>query len=172
MYRMKRILHKAFSRFTSKSFTFTLSQLHHQDLQPTKKKRTIIIPLVFPMISFLFGIPNNLFSFVTFKRSQCLRNGLSHPLFCLSIVNQISLGLVLVRIVHLVANTIERLYMTMMVNGHHTSHLHSASLRRGTGFGLPKSGEQLGSVFAHRFVLYGIGTTMDELSSLHHPSLF
>lgn len=48
------------------------------------------------------AIPNSLFSFVTFRRPTCLRNGVGHYLLCLSLVNQITLALLLARLIHII----------------------------------------------------------------------
>ena len=94
-------------QFSSKAFTFTLDQLLYKDLQSKNKNRTVVIMILLSLFSFILGIPNNLFSFVTFKRKQCLRNGVGQYLFCLSIVDQINLGALVMRIIHLMVNTID-----------------------------------------------------------------
>ena len=109
--------------------------------------------ILFSFLGFLFAIPNNVFSFVTFSRSPCLRTGVGHYLLCLSVINQINLGLFSARLTHLAISitstssasnwnnilckllnyfllssgrmvfwfssliAIERLYMTLVLNG-------------------------------------------------------
>ena len=89
-------------QFSSKSFTFTLDQLFYADLVSLDhQQQTMSLLILFPLLGFLFAIPNNVFSFVTFRRSPCLRNGVGHYLLCLSVINQINLGLFLARLTHL-----------------------------------------------------------------------
>ena len=109
--------------------------------------------ILFSLLGFLFAIPNNVFSFVTFRRSPCLLTGVGHYLLCLSVINQINLGLFFARLTHLAISitstsaasnlnnvlckllnyfllssgrmvfwlssliAIERLYMTLVLNG-------------------------------------------------------
>ena len=56
---------------------------------------------IISLISLLLAIPNNLFSFVTLKRQDCLRNGVGHYLLTLTLVNQITLTLLIARLVHI-----------------------------------------------------------------------
>ena len=89
-------------QFSSEFFTFTLDQLFYTDLVAAdRQKRTITVLILFSLLGFLVTIPNNVFSFVTFHRSPCLRNGVGHYLLCLSVINQINLGLFLARLAHL-----------------------------------------------------------------------
>lgn len=50
----------------------------------------------------LFGLMNNLFCFVTFRRSMCLRNGVGQYLVCMSVINQINLGALFLRHSHII----------------------------------------------------------------------
>ena len=141
-------------QFSSKSFTFTLDQLFYTDLASAgHQRRTISLLVLFSLLGFLVAIPNNVFSFVTFSRSPCLRTGVGHYLLCLSVINQINLGLFSARLIHLAISitstssasnwnnilckllnyfllssgrmvfwfssliAIERLYMTLVLNG-------------------------------------------------------
>ena len=141
-------------QFSSKSFTFTLDQLFYTDLVSIDhQQRTMSLLILFSLLGFLFAIPNNVFSFVTFRRSPCLLTGVGHYLLCLSVINQINLGLFFARLTHLAISitstsaasnlnnvlckllnyfllssgrmvfwlssliAIERLYMTLVLNG-------------------------------------------------------
>ena len=88
-------------QFSSTSFTFSLDQLFYTDLTSTRKQTTIAVLIAFPLLGFLFALPNNLFSFVTLRRRPCLRNGVGHYLLCLSVINQITLVLLTSRLIHL-----------------------------------------------------------------------
>ena len=91
-------------QFSSKSFTFTLDQLFYTDLVSNQQERTVSLLILFSLLGFLFAIPNNFSSFVTFRRRACLRNGSGHYLLCLSVINQINLGLFSARLTHLAIN--------------------------------------------------------------------
>ena len=92
-------------QFSSKSFTFTLDQLLYTDLVAKDKQRaTVSLSLFFSILIFLLAIPNNLFTFATFCRKPCRRNGIGYYLFTLSIINQIHLGLFLARLIHIIRN--------------------------------------------------------------------
>ena len=88
-------------QFNGKSFAFTLDQLLYADLTSAAKTKTIIFLTIISLISLLLAIPNNLFSFVTLKRQDCLRNGVGHYLLTLTLVNQITLTLLIARLVHI-----------------------------------------------------------------------
>ena len=89
-------------QFSSKSFAFTLDQLLYTDLTSTNKERNIVLLILFSVLGFVVAIPNNLFSFVTFRRRECLRDGVGHYLLTLSCINQIALGIFCARLIHLV----------------------------------------------------------------------
>lgn len=89
-------------QFNFKSFVLTLNQILYTDLTSQAKERTIALLIVFALLGFLFAIPNNLFSFVTFRRRACLQNGVGHYILCLSVVNQINIALLLARLIHII----------------------------------------------------------------------
>ena len=89
-------------QFNSKSFAFTLDQLLYTDLTSSAKETTSALLIIFSLFGFLLAIPNNLFSFITFRRRSCLQNGIGHYLLCLSLVNQITLTLLLARLLHII----------------------------------------------------------------------
>ena len=57
--------------------------------------------IVGSLFGFFFAIPNNLFAFVTLKRRQCLRTGIGQYLLYMSVINQINLGLLTARLIHM-----------------------------------------------------------------------
>ena len=91
-------------QFSSKSFTVTLDQLFYGDLVSAQRQRTISFLILFSLLGFVFALPSNLFSFVTFRRRLCLRSGIGHYLLCLSVINQINLGFLVARIIHIIIN--------------------------------------------------------------------
>lgn len=84
-------------QFNGKSFAFTLDQLVYVDLMSSTKTKTII-----SLIAVLLAVPNNWFSLMTLRRQDSLRNGVCHYLVCLSLVNQITLTLVIIGLVHII----------------------------------------------------------------------
>jgi hypothetical protein len=89
-------------QFDSNSFAFTLDQLLHLDLISDENFVVTSILLVLVLLTFLLGLPNNFFCFLTFKRRVCLRNGVAHYLLFLSPINQLNLGLFVLRLFHLI----------------------------------------------------------------------
>ena len=94
-------------QFSSKSFAFTLDQLLYADFASIRKGKTSALLLVFSLLCSLLAIPNNIFSYVTFRQRACLRNGVGHYLLCLCFVNQINLTLFLIRLIYLIASMID-----------------------------------------------------------------
>ena len=97
-------------QFISRAFTFTLDQLFYTDLtiSPHRSSTTMFLILLFSLLGFLLAIPNNLFSFVVFRQQICLRNGVGHYLLCLSVINQLNLGLFVARLTHVTLNITSR----------------------------------------------------------------
>ena len=89
-------------QFNSNSFAFTLDQLLHLDLISDENFVVTSILLVFVLLTFLLGLLNNVFCFLTFKRRVCLRHGVAHYLLFLSPINQLNLGLFVLRLCHLI----------------------------------------------------------------------
>ncbi len=50
---------------------------------------------------FFLGLLNNFCSFITFRRRKCLRNGIGQYLLYMSIINEINLGVLAARLIHL-----------------------------------------------------------------------
>ena len=96
-------------QFSSKSFTFTLDQLFYTDLVMSHRSRIVVTLLIFfSALGFILAIPNNLFSFVTFRQRSCRRNGVGHYLLTLSVISQLNLALLVVRLTHLSLNIVHR----------------------------------------------------------------
>jgi hypothetical protein len=92
-------------QFNTKSFSFTLDQLFFPDLLSDERQMTTISLLsFFSLLLFVLALPNNIFSLVTLLRPTCRRHGVGHYLFALSIINQVSLTLLIVRLLHLIVN--------------------------------------------------------------------
>lgn len=91
-------------QFSSRSFTFTLDQLLYTNLISSHYRTTTALLIILSLLGFVLGIPNNLFCFVTFRQRSCLRHGIEQYLLCLSIINQISLGLLLARVPYIIHN--------------------------------------------------------------------
>jgi hypothetical protein len=89
-------------QFNSNSFAFTLDQLFYTDLiSTTNQKMTVGLLIIIPILLFLLAIPNNLFSIITFRRQNCLCNGIGQYLLYMSVINQLNLGLLAARLIHL-----------------------------------------------------------------------
>ena len=88
-------------QFSTTSFTFNLDQLFYTDLTSRNKRATIAVLIVFSVLAFFFTLPNNVFSLFPLRRRSCLRNGVGHYLFSLSVINQISVTLLMIRLIHL-----------------------------------------------------------------------
>ena len=88
-------------QFDTTSFSFTLDQLFSSNLHSDQKQRTMSLIILFPLLGFVVAIPTNLFSFVTLRRHACLHQGVGHYLLWMSVVNQLTLALLIARLVHL-----------------------------------------------------------------------
>jgi hypothetical protein len=72
--------------------------------RPTEKQTTIGLLMFASWLLFLLGWLNNICSFATFHRSKCRRVGIGYYLLCMSVVNQINLSLLALRLTHMVLN--------------------------------------------------------------------
>jgi hypothetical protein len=89
-------------QFNSNSFAFTFDQLFFTDLNSVKQQKiTLCLLIIIPLLLALIALPNNLFSFATFRREKCLENGVGHYLLFMSIINQINLSIFVARLIHL-----------------------------------------------------------------------
>jgi len=62
---------------------------------------TLCLLIIGSLLLALIALPNNIFSFVTFRRQKCLSNGVGQYLFYMSIINQINLSVLVARLIHL-----------------------------------------------------------------------
>ena len=89
-------------QFNSNSFSFTLDQLFFTDLISTERQKlTLHLLIIGPLLLFFIALPSNLLSFITFRRRKCLLNGAGQYLLCMSVFNQINLGLLVARLMYL-----------------------------------------------------------------------
>ena len=91
-------------QFNTGSFVFTLDQLFSADLHSDRKQSTISLLGFFSILAFFLAIPNNLFTFFTIRRGSCLRHGIGHYLLWMSVINQINLLFLVLRLLHLIVN--------------------------------------------------------------------
>ena len=106
-------------QFNTKSFSFTLDQLFSPDLLSDQRRTTTIsLLLVFSLFTFFLALPNNLFSLITLRRRSCLRYGVGHYLLTMSIINQLSLTLLLARLLHLILNITGTSSLSSTTNDH------------------------------------------------------
>ncbi|CAF1582207.1 unnamed protein product [Adineta ricciae] len=92
-------------QFNSNSFGFTLDQLFFADLTSNNQKITFRLLIILPLLLFLLALPNNIFSFLTFHRPNCLHNGIGQYLLYMSIINKLNLGMLVARLIHLTIQT-------------------------------------------------------------------
>ncbi|CAF0816639.1 unnamed protein product [Adineta ricciae] len=100
-------------QFSSKSFSFTLDQLFSADLLSRNRfvrYASIYLLTIGSSIIFLIGFINNIFAFVTFRRPKCRRYGSGQYLLFMSIINQISLGVLALRLIHLTVNMLTQYF--------------------------------------------------------------
>ena len=106
-------------QFNIKSFSFTLDQLFSPDLLSDQRQTMTVSLLIFvSLFTFFLALPNNLFSLVTLHRRSCLRYGVGHYLLTMSIINQLSLTLLLVRLLHLILNITGTSSLSSTTNDH------------------------------------------------------
>ena len=149
-------------QFNMNSFGFTLDQLFLSDLRSMHRSMTVRLLIIVPLLMFFLALPNNLFSILTFRRQFLLGNSIAQYLFFMSIINQLNLGFLAARLIHLTAHilgfysdparddllcklfsyllvtsnrmvywlsalvAIERMYMTLVINGRWLSQAHIA----------------------------------------------
>jgi hypothetical protein len=149
-------------QFNMNSFGFTLDQLFLADLRSVHRPTAVRLLILVPLLIFFVALPNNLFSILTFRRQFLIGNSIAQYLFCMSVINQLNLGFLVARLIHLTTNiigfhsdptrdaffckafsyllftsnrmvywlsalvAIERMYMTLVVNGRWLSQTHVA----------------------------------------------
>jgi hypothetical protein len=87
--------------FSNELMSFTLDSLTVKDLQANAKLSTGVYILIAILI-FLFGLFNNLNSFLTFIRPKSRQSGVGNCLLIISIFNQCSLLLLLFKFIHII----------------------------------------------------------------------
>lgn len=88
-------------QFNSNSFTFTLDQLFFTDLRSAKQKIIMSVLIIGSLLMYIIALPNNLFALLTFRCRKCLHNSVGYYLYYMCIINQINIGLLVARIIHL-----------------------------------------------------------------------
>ena len=108
-----------FCQFDLESTLITLDQLFYVSLvssNPFISNLTYYSLIVAPLLLLLVGLVNNLCCFVTFRRRRCLRNGIGHYLYAMSICNQLTLAFLALRLIHLAVN-ISASHLSLSVDG-------------------------------------------------------
>ena len=90
--------------FSNKFMSFTLDSLIVKDVQTSRKLSTYAY-LSITIVIFLFGLFNNLCSFVTFARVKTRKSGVGNYLLIVSVVDQCSLLLLLLKIIHIICGS-------------------------------------------------------------------
>ncbi len=96
-------------QYSSAHFSSTLEQLFTHGLLSTTaslKQLAFYCTVIPACVFFIIGAFNNLFTFVTFYRSKLLRTGVGNYLLIGSVVNQLTLFFLAVRLIHIVLSTI------------------------------------------------------------------
>lgn len=92
-------------QYNTQVLSFTLESLFRADLllssSTIKSKVAFAMYIFLPVFLFIYGIVNNLFSFVTFRRPKPRLNGVAHYLFMGSIVSQFSLLFLIMKIIYI-----------------------------------------------------------------------
>lgn len=91
--------------YSSEHFSFTFEQLFSHGLLTTesaRRKLTLYGMIFSACFSFILGTFNNLFTFITFYRSKFLRTGVGNYLLVGSIINEINIIFLDVRLIHVV----------------------------------------------------------------------
>ena len=88
-------------------FSFTIESLLSPDLfdaSLVKRRVFLSIYIILPSVQFIYGVINNLASLMTFHRRQTRVSGVGYYLWINSLLAQISLTCLLLRIIHLIVN--------------------------------------------------------------------
>ncbi len=96
-----RYYHGQLCQYPTEVMSFTLDSLIAKDIQNNRQVFSIVYILIVVLI-FLFGLFNNLCSFLTFIRPKPRKVGLGNYLLIVSIVNSCSLLLLLLKIIHII----------------------------------------------------------------------
>jgi hypothetical protein len=95
--------------YSTKSFMFSMDQALLADLlskSPVRKMLTSMALIVVPWLVVLFGSTTNACSLVTFIRPRCLANGVGNYLLAVTIVNEVSLVFLALRLTHIAVSTV------------------------------------------------------------------
>ncbi len=90
--------------FSNELMSFTLDSLIVKDVQISTKLSTIVYVSI-TLLIFLFGLFNNLCSFLTFVRPKPRKVGVGNYLLVISVIDQCSLLFLLLKIVHIIFGT-------------------------------------------------------------------
>ncbi len=90
--------------FSNEFLSFTLDSLIVKDVQ-TSANLSICVYLSMAILIFLFGLFNNLCSFLTFVRVKSRKFGVGNYLLIVSVVDQCSLLLLLLKIIHIICGS-------------------------------------------------------------------
>jgi hypothetical protein len=87
-------------QFHLNSFEVTYDTLLYQDLTSSHSHLVASLLMACLLLVFLLALPSNLCALLTFRRPRCLRVGVGHYLLCLSVVNQVTMTFLLLRLTH------------------------------------------------------------------------
>jgi hypothetical protein len=95
-------------QYNTQVLGFTLESLLTNDLFSSSEITRILsfsAYIIVPVLLFVFGLVNNYVCFVTFKRTKPSLIGVGHYLFTNSIISQLSLLCLVIKILHIIINT-------------------------------------------------------------------
>jgi hypothetical protein len=99
-------------QFSTEQFSFTTEQLFKDSLLSAKtniRQTTFYTMIIVACMFFVIGAFNNLCTFVTFYRSKFLRTGVVNYLLVGSVINQLTLFFLTMRLIHVVLNVTGRI---------------------------------------------------------------
>ena len=92
-------------QYSTEQFSFTIEQLFQDGLLSSTaitRQLTFYSIIIIPCLFFIIGAFSNLFTFVTFYRTKFLRNGIGNYLLIGSVINQLTLFFLAIRLIHVV----------------------------------------------------------------------
>ncbi|CAF4159127.1 unnamed protein product [Rotaria sp. Silwood2] len=101
-------------QYSTEVFSFTVDSLIAHDIISSRKKISISLYVLISSLAFLLGFVNNICSFLTFKQPKPREYAAGNYLLILSIFNQCSLFILLVKIIHTVLNLNGNLFNTLL----------------------------------------------------------
>ena len=99
-----RCYHGKMCQYSTESMSVTLDSLIVKDIQNNRRTSTCVYISIVVLI-FFFGLFNNLNSFLTFVRPTARKFGVGNYLLVIQIVNQCSLLLLLLKVIHIILGT-------------------------------------------------------------------